>query len=386
MPVRFIILSIIFLVNLQLSLAQDLTGRWVAITGTTSGYYAELYLIKNIGDSYAGHSYDTENGGYCRHWMNGDFNTERKFLSGIDVELINKSPDHEATDYQLRYEKGENGREYLIGTATITPLNSRQNLENMSAFERLGYQMMLRATPPNFVKYVKVSDDYQLFDESMPLAMTPHEIMLEKAAFDEVYEEDLKLDEERISHQEDLQDFEIYEIPASKESEITTRNEEDILHEPQIPSQPDVPSSKEILEPSKMAQSEESVSILKDEPTIVEKKASRSNQLLSHIRLETRKVTLLIRDYGTVDNDTVTIFFNDRIVAENLRIDAVADEFELELEPGKQNELVFVANNLGDVPPNTARITLIADNRRYNYKLFTDEKNNALVLLEDISR
>lgn len=353
--------------------AQDLTGRWVAITGTTSGYYAELYLIKNLGDQYAGHSYDTENGGYCRHWMTGDFDTGRQFLTGLDIELIDKSPQHEATDYQLRYEKGENGREYLIGTATITPLNARQNMENLTPFQRLEYQMLLRASPPNFVKFVKVSDDYEIHNESMPLGMSPDEVAFQKAAFPEVYEEDLALDEERRAYWEES---EVIEFEPFEDTEIT-EEEEVVTAVPEIVAPPEVPETPQTAENVPVAEPEEE--------SITEKRASRSDQLLSHVKLKTSRVTLLIRDYGTVDNDSVTIFFNDRIIAENMRITAEAKEFDLELEPGKRNELVFVANNLGDIPPNTARITLIADDKRYNYRLFTDEKNNALVLLEDIS-
>src|SRR5690606_33745207 len=89
--------------------------------------------------------------------------------------------------------------------------------------------------------------------------------------------------------------------------------------------------------------------------SITEKKSSRNNQIFSHLRLKTNKVTLLIMDYGTIDNDTVTIFYNDKIIANSIRLTNKAAEFELELEDHLRNELVFVANNLGDVPPNTAR-------------------------------
>ncbi|MDO5655207.1 MAG: hypothetical protein Q4G27_03610 [Flavobacteriaceae bacterium] len=352
----------IFCLLISFGYGQDLTGRWVAVTGFDSGYYAELFLVQNLGNSYAGHSYDTEAGGYCRHFLQAEFDVQRQFLSGIDVELNHKSTGHEATDYQLRYEKGENGREYLIGTTTITPLNNRRNPSQSSPFDRLENRLQMLLYPPKFIKYVKVSPEYQVYRDEMPNSMSWQEIELAKAEFDEVYEENLALEQ---NNKNELYPFEI-------EEDITSH----------IPKEEEIEISRSSIE---NIENEEITSISKtEEMSIEEKKVLRTNQLLSHIQLKTSSVTLLIRDYGTVDNDTVTIFFNDKIIAENLRITDVAHEFELILEGGKRNELVFVANNLGDIPPNTARITLIADNRRYNYKLFTDDKNNALVLLENI--
>lgn len=93
-----------------------------------------------------------------------------------------------------------------------------------------------------------------------------------------------------------------------------------------------------------------------------------------------KEIKLLIYDYGEIDNDTVSIFFNNDLIASEMRIDREAKEFTLKLKQ-VENQLVFVANNLGDVPPNTAKIAIVAENRRYNYKIFTDEKNNAVIRL-----
>ena len=357
--------------------AQDLTGRWVSINGSNSGYYAELFLVKNMDNSYAGHSYDTEEMGYCRHWLGATYYIETQRFTGIDEELISKSPQHEATDYQLKYEKGENGREYLIGTQTVSPLDERlPDVVEMTPPERLRYSMTRSQYTPQFIKYVKVSDDYQIYKDDMPLAMTPEEINFYKAAFEIVYEEDLLLDAKR--------EQELHELTTILDWEREKTIETDSLLIRQLPKSPTESSIVEHSESVELSENQLDT-VLPEVETITKKKASRSNQLLSHVKVKTQKVTLLIRDYGTVDNDSVTIFFNDKIIAENMRITAAAQEFELQLEDGKRNELVFVANNLGDIPPNTARITLIADDKRYNYKLFTDEKNNALILLENVA-
>lgn len=353
--------------------AQDLSGRWVAMTGYGSGYYAELYLVQNNDNVYAGHAYDTENGGFCRHWFDAKFDPSTGKFLGLDVELINKSENHAATDYILQYKKGEDGKEYLIGTSAILPYAMRPRGVIAPTMQNLLGLRFNNFAGVNRVQYVKVSDSYKIYDDTMPLAMTEEQILLEKAAFPEVFEEPSLTE---LQETEELTNESEQEESNLNEGE----NEEDLV---EIPSTPNEEQSQ--VEPSEIPGYTASKKIEEDKTTdITEKKEKRTNQVFSHLRLKTDRVTLLIKDYGTIDNDTVTIFYNDKIIAKNLRLTEKAAEFDLQLEPDQRNTLTFVANNLGDVPPNTARITIIADNKRYNYKLFSDDKTNAVVLLENI--
>lgn len=384
--------------------AQDLSGRWVAVTAFDSGYYAELYLVQNDDNVYAGHCYDTESGGYCRHWLDANFDPETQEFIGLDMELIQKSVSHEPTDYILKYEIDEDGNEYLVGTSVTIPYYLRPPGLIRPTKDQL-FQLRFRTrSPASYVRYMKVNDDYEIYNDEMPLAMSPEQILLEKSAFPQVFEEEqvAKLNEPR-----DLQ-----RIPES----LSFYDFFDFREFRQGPSiiEPETPQTPEISEPADIAENEEepdpieeetpeteiaqneeveipgyeinTEEIVDDKASIAEKRMARTDQLLSHIRLKSEKVTLLIMDYGTIDNDTVTIFYNNEIIADAIRLTDKAAEFELEIFPDQRNELVFVANNLGDVPPNTARITIISDDQRYNYRLFTDEQNNALILLENIGR
>ena len=55
-------------------------------------------------------------------------------------------------------------------------------------------------------KYVKVSDDYKMYNDEMPLAMTNEQILLEKAAFPEVFEEEelAKLEQEMHKQEQEF--------------------------------------------------------------------------------------------------------------------------------------------------------------------------------------
>ncbi|MDG4947035.1 hypothetical protein NMK71_11490 [Weeksellaceae bacterium KMM 9713] len=395
-----------FILISSLSYAQDLSGRWVAITGYDSGYYAELYLVQNDKNVYAGHCYDTQEGGYCRHWLDATYNPDTKEFIGLDMELIQKSYSHEPTDYILKYEKGENGKEYLVGTSGTIPYFMRPNgIMRPNKAQLFDLRFRSRSIP-NVVRYVKVSDDYKIYNDEMPLAMTEDQIMFEKAAFPEVY------DEEEVAKLNELHDLQkapdvisfpnILDIPmrrnrpnppAPEAPELPKAPEElaeaeEIIPEEEVVAIPEEEIKTEETQPEVEVEGYVSVEPKKEEVevSITEKKEKRSNQIFSHLRLKTNKVTLLIMDYGTIDNDTVTVFYNDKIIADGIRLTHTAAEFELELDPNKRNELTFVANNLGDVPPNTARITLIADDKRYNYRLFSDEQTNAVILLENVGR
>ena len=300
--------------------AQDLTGKWVIVPDKKKDFYAELNLIHNEGNLYGGHSYDTENGGFCRHWVDATFDIKTKSFEGKDVELIDKSPTHDATNYILKYSKEKDGKEYLTGTQQLFSLKQQNQFGNDFL------NLFFKNNKPFKVKYVKVSNTYKSYkpentiSDSVPNQLAVTEESKEPFVFKSI-------------------------VTDSQENQDSIKTEK----------------------------------IIKPEIEII--KESRKNKLVSSIQLNgLKEVTLLIKDYGEIDNDTVSIFFNEKLIADKIRIDKNAEEYKLKLEKG-ENQLIFVANNLGEVPPNTAKITIIADNRRYNYRIFTNEQNNALIRL-----
>ncbi|MDO5509436.1 MAG: hypothetical protein Q4F57_01955 [Weeksellaceae bacterium] len=339
--------------------AQDLTGRWVVVTGYNSKYYAELYLIRNQGDKYGGHSYDTENNGFCRHWLDAEFDTAAAMFTGKDVELIDKSSGHEATDYRLRYVK-EGDQEFLVGTQTITPL--QRNREGGRTLQDLMNERLARmfGEMTSAVKYVKVSEDYVVHTPAFPNVMSDEEIELRKAEFPELYEDE-SVDEPMDDGMVFIPPPPIKEIPEPKDA---PREEADV-EDNAVVTPP--------VEDDYVADTEEE---------IVEKRSKRTDVVAAHIRIPYEVVTLQLRDYGQEDNDRVSVFYNDVMIADNLDLTHVPVEYELRLEAGKRNELVIVANNLGEIPPNTAQVHILVGERSYNYRLFTDESKNALILLE----
>lgn len=75
------------------------------------------------------------------------------------------------------------------------------------------------------------------------------------------------------------------------------------------------------------------------------------------MELKQMKVNLVLWDCGIEDNDTVSINLNGEWILHNFRLTNAKQEIEVTLNPG-ENQLTLLANNLGDIPDNTAAIAI----------------------------
>ncbi len=75
--------------------------------------------------------------------------------------------------------------------------------------------------------------------------------------------------------------------------------------------------------------------------------------------IETSKpmLTLELWDAGIEDNDSIRLYLNGKIVADSFRLSKSKQSIEVQLRPGA-NELYLYALNLGDIPSNTAAISV----------------------------
>ncbi len=100
------------------------------------------------------------------------------------------------------------------------------------------------------------------------------------------------------------------------------------------------------------------------------------------IEVKNNKIKVDLYDDGDIDNDIVSVYFNKTLIVDKKSITANAHSFMLTLEPGKSNELVLFADNLGSIPPNTALMVITDGNSRHEIRLSADLKNNAMVRFE----
>ncbi|MGG9962876.1 N-acetylmuramoyl-L-alanine amidase family protein [Ferruginibacter sp. SUN106] len=120
----------------------------------------------------------------------------------------------------------------------------------------------------------------------------------------------------------------------------------------------------------------------KEEKEVTAAFESRPTKEAKVLQVKSDKVRVELFDDGEVDGDNVSVYFNKNLVVNNKALTANGYVFNLELVPGKTNELVLFADNLGTIPPNTALMVITDGTSRYEVRLAADLKNNASIRFE----
>lgn len=102
----------------------------------------------------------------------------------------------------------------------------------------------------------------------------------------------------------------------------------------------------------------------------------RENKLIKRLTTSSKKITLDLYDNGTIDNDTIIIYDNNKVIANLKRLSYKAIHVDLEFTTA-QHDIVIVAHNMGSIPPNTALVVLNDGNSRQEYFITTTNKVNA---------
>lgn len=110
-----------------------------------------------------------------------------------------------------------------------------------------------------------------------------------------------------------------------------------------------------------------------------EKRPVKDSKIL---QVKSNNIKVDLYDDGEIDNDIVSVYFNNALMVDKISLTAKARSFTLNLAEGKTNELILYADNLGDIPPNTALMVITDGVRRYEVRLSADLKNNASVRFE----
>ena len=109
----------------------------------------------------------------------------------------------------------------------------------------------------------------------------------------------------------------------------------------------------------------------------------RGNNLMKTIQLSEKEVQIDYYDNGQIDNDSITVYHNNQLVINHQRLSYSPLTIKIHLDEAHPlHEIITVADNLGDVPPNTALMVITAGKKRYEVAITSDEKTNAKVILE----
>jgi hypothetical protein len=106
----------------------------------------------------------------------------------------------------------------------------------------------------------------------------------------------------------------------------------------------------------------------------------RDINLIQTIEVEKETFTVDFYDNGDIDGDTVSVFFNGKLLLSHKKLTDKALSLTLDIDPNLNvNELVMYAENLGSIPPNTAVMIITDGGKRYEVRITSDLQKSGTI-------
>ncbi|MBS1754184.1 MAG: hypothetical protein KF741_12040 [Ferruginibacter sp.] len=352
---RYVILFLLFIQRMNLT-AQDLTGTWEGDMGTYQ--FLQVNIIQN-GNNICGYTWDHINydqNDFCKAFFEATFDKKNQKFILNGTSFIANSGNHILMHLDLRF-KYVNNQPVLYYNPT--------RLEIMTA-------LMAGETVQSRIYLRKVSNK--------PALVLPHmrDCMNEKLKKEKPIKTTPKKPVDTVAK------VKVPEKPKDTVAKVKIpKKPVDTLAKEKIPEKPkdtivtiqpppkDTPVTEKIIEPS-----EENTKI----PNELDK---RKNSEQSHIVVDTKFINLKVYDNAIVDDDTVSIFYNGKLLLSHQPLTEKAIDIDLTLDENEtRHEIILFAENLGSIPPNTALVVITAGNKRYELFASASLKENAVLVLE----
>jgi hypothetical protein len=107
---------------------------------------------------------------------------------------------------------------------------------------------------------------------------------------------------------------------------------------------------------------------------------TRTNELLKTLTVNHTDIELRIYDDGAIDNDTVSVYYDNKLIVSKARISDQPVTVHITVEPSDHpHRLVMVADNLGDIPPNTSLLVVNDGGKTYEERIISNEQKNIVI-------
>jgi len=330
---RYIILALLLKANFLF--AQDLTGKWEGDLGGDTFIQINIVQVK---DMLCGYTWDylyNERTSFCKAYFTGFYNADRQEWVLTGTSFFASSGDHILMRLKLKYNSGKGGDPILEGTesdpsvaGSIFALLTRQKIIVRKISDKPAVMM------PNMKECLKVKKN---------VAPKPK--------------------------QTDPKKFVGPVLPVDTMKKIV------------VPVKPvekkNQDSLKKIIAPP--------VPVIKmnDSNTIAKQMNNRINKEMKRIVVSEKNITLSVYDNGIVDNDSVSVFYNGKLLLSHKRLSEKAIVIPIILdEKTTTHEITLFAENLGSIPPNTALIVVTAGDKRYELYASASLTENAVIVFE----
>ena len=162
--------------------------------------------------------------------------------------------------------------------------------------------------------------------------------------------------------------------PVNKKTTPVKKNTNTVIAKKKIP-----PPVKTAIDSVKKATPE--ITKLPPKPVIITPSLlkTRENKLAQSIIVSDPDVKVKLYDNGEIDDDSISVFLNKKIVLSNKRLTASPLTLNFTMEDGEDQELTMVAENLGRIPPNTSLMIVEAGDQRFEVRITSTTQKNAVV-------
>ena len=109
--------------------------------------------------------------------------------------------------------------------------------------------------------------------------------------------------------------------------------------------------------------------------------SKRTTEPVATIAVDTADIVLELWDGEVQDGDSISLRLNGKWLKTGFPVRNAVQKIPIRLQPG-ENELLFMADNLGSIPPNTAELRIRYGKKTQVLRVSTDmKKNNAIKLI-----
>jgi len=326
------------------SFTQMITGVW---KGKIDRKKVELKIVQN-GDSLTGTSYYYESStNYRRYSIKGYFDANTNSAVWWDDRLIEENTGKSISGKPGRipylstadFNCPGSGKMFLEGKAVL-----KEDIDNIKGpvdLEKTGSGIFSDEWDFVIENYTAGTNDPYIIDSIASIAMIPEQES-----------------EEIIAPPVQVEPQVIINKPANTPVEI---------NKPAPSAEVKIPEQRNIILPV---------------PTIEDKFIRRQRVLTKEIPLTGDSIELRFYDNAEIDGDSISLFLNDRLIFQHIRLTASAYTIKLPVnELNESNELIMVAENLGEIPPNTSYMIALVGDKRYDAQLASTEQSSAMIRL-----
>ncbi len=340
------------LLSMNTAGAQDITGTWEGDLSNDEFIQVNVIQVRNRLCGYTWDYVYTDHRSYCKAYFTGSYNPKKHEWLMDGESFIENSGSHVLMHIKVT-NSAQDGRNFLIGTVT-TGSGVETVLGNM--IESFFGKQNAMSPSADQIRLRKVSPVPQKILERMKDC-----------------NEDQKRNRDTLARP----------IIKVRPRDSVVRVAPPVIKKPVDPIVKTIPPVTIKPADTVLRPVEHPVVKMNDNTQIPDLMVKRRNNEESRVEVNTKDITLRVYDNGIVDGDSVSIFFNGKLLLSHQLLTEKPIELHIRLDENRtRNELLLFAENLGSIPPNTALVVVTAGDKRYELFSRANLEENAVMVFE----